>query len=210
MQDDAPIPDRPMPPPPGMPDPGALADRQAIADLMALYCRGIDRLDRELVRSCFHPDATDTHGSFRGTIDEFLDWAFRLLHRYDATMHLIANHHVTFGPSSRAVAETYGIAFHRSSDPDQRRNLTVGFRYLDRVERREGGPWRIASRIATTEWVRAAVAEERWPIPGDSAVGRRDDGDPLYALLAALDDGPHRPAATGPAADSGPTADERG
>lgn len=188
MQHDPMPADRPMRLPPGTPDPDTLADRQAIADLMALYCRGIDRLDRGLVRSCFHPDATDTHGSFHGTIDEFLDWAFRLLDRYDATMHLIANHHVTFGPRSRAVAETYGIAFHRSSDPDQRRNLTVGFRYLDRVERRDGGPWRIATRTATTEWVRAAVADERWPIPEDSAVGRRDGGDPLHALLAALDD----------------------
>ncbi|MFM8863148.1 MAG: nuclear transport factor 2 family protein, partial [Acidimicrobiia bacterium] len=69
-------------PRPGRPDPAIVADRLAIADLMALYCRGIDRLDRDLVRSCFHPDATDTHGSFHGTIDEFLDWAFGLLGRY--------------------------------------------------------------------------------------------------------------------------------
>lgn len=173
---------------PGAPDPTILADRLAIADLLALYCRGIDRLDRDLVRSCFHPDATDTHGSFHGTIDEFLAWSFRLLERYDATMHLIANHHVTFGSSAVAGAETYGIAFHRSADPDPRRNLTVGFRYLDRLERRDDGPWRIASRVATTEWVRAAVPDESWPIPADSAVGRRDGEDPLHALLAGLGD----------------------
>ena len=171
--------------PAGLPDPTTLADRQAIADVIALYCRGIDRLDRELVTACFHPDATDTHGSFDGTIDEFVAWAFRLLERYDATMHLTANHHATIAGDA-AVAETYGIAFHRSSDPDPRRNLTVGFRYLDRFERRDGGPWRIASRIATTEWVRAAVPEEAWPIPSDSAVGRRDGTDPLVALLRDL------------------------
>lgn len=171
--------------PVGTPDPLGLADRQAIADVVSLYCRGIDRLDRELVRGCFHPDATDTHGSFHGTVDEFVEWAFRLLERYDATMHLVANHHATV-IGSAAVAETYGIAFHRSSDPDPRRNLTVGFRYLDRFERRDGGPWRIATRVATTEWVRAAVAEETWPIPTDSAVGRRDAHDPLWTMLDAL------------------------
>lgn len=170
---------------PGVPEPAGLADRLAIADVVALYCRGIDRLDRGLVRSCFHPDASDTHGSFRGTIDEFIAWAFRLLERYDATMHLVANHHATVVDDA-AVAETYGIAFHRSSDPDPRRNLTVGFRYLDRFERRDDGPWRIATRIATTEWVRTAVPDEAWPIPGDSAVGRRDGDDPLYGLLRAL------------------------
>lgn len=188
MQDDPTTPRPSTPLPPGTPDPAGLADRAAIADLVALYCRGIDRLDRDLVLACFHPDATDTHGSFHGTIDEFVAWAFRLLERYDATMHLIANHHVTFGSSAVAGAETYGIAFHRSADPDPRRNLTVGFRYLDRLERRDDGPWRIASRVATTEWVRAAVPDESWPIPADSAVGRRDGEDPLHALLAGLGD----------------------
>lgn len=173
----------------GRPRPALLADRLAIADVVTLYCRGIDRLDRDLVLACFHPGATDTHGSFHGTIDEFVTWAFGLLDRYDATMHLIANHHATISsgaPDVVAVAETYGIAFHRSSDPDPRRNLTVGFRYLDRFERRDDGPWRIATRIATTEWVRTAVPDEAWPIPGDSAVGRRDGDDPLYGLLRAL------------------------
>ena len=63
-----------------------------------------------------------------------------------------------------AVAETYGISHHRSDDPDPRRNLTVGFRYLDRLERRDGGPWLIARRIATTEWVTALAEGNRWPI----------------------------------------------
>lgn len=171
---------------PGIPaDPDTLADRLAIADVVTLYCRGIDRLDRSLVRSCFHPDATDTHGSFRGTVDEFVVWAFRLLERYDGTMHLVANHHATIDGGA-AVAETYGIAFHRSSDPDPRRNLTVGFRYLDRFERRDGGPWLIARRIATTEWVRTATPDEAWPIPADSAVGHRGIDDPLHALLGEL------------------------
>ena len=184
----------PRHPRPGLPDPGLVADRLAIADTIALYCRGIDRFDRGLVASCFHRDATDTHGSFHGTIDEFLAWAFRLLERYDATMHLVANHLATFPTTSAdgdrpavAVAETYGIAFHRSSDPDPRRNLTVGFRYLDRFERRDDGPWLIARRIATTEWVRAAVPDESWPIPDGSAIGRRDGDDPLFTLLADLD-----------------------
>jgi hypothetical protein len=179
------MPPTPESPRPGRPDPAIVADRLAIADLMALYCRGIDRLDRDLVRSCFHPDATDRHGSFHGTIDEFLDWAFGLLGRYDATMHLIANHHATI-IGDVAVAETYGIAFHRSADPEPRRNLTVGFRYVDRLERRDGETWSIARRTATTEWVRAPVPDEAWPIPSDSAVGRRDENDPLWVMLAEL------------------------
>lgn len=170
---------------PGMPDSHTLSDRQAIHDVVLTYCRGIDRRDRELVASCFHEDATDTHGSFHGSIADFLEWAFRLLDRYDATMHLVANHLATVNGAA-AVGETYGVAYHRSSDPDPRRNLTVGFRYLDRFERRANGPWRIAKRIATTEWVIAPSPGSEWPIPPNSAVGRRDSSDPLYELLSEL------------------------
>lgn len=168
-----------------------LLDRREIEDLVLRYCRGIDRGDLELVRSCYHPDATDTHGSFHGTVDEFLAWVERLLGRYDATMHLVANQLVTLAGDA-AVSETYGVAHHRSSDPDPRRNLTVGFRFLDRVERRCGGPWRIARRIATTEWVTAPGEGSRWPVPDDSAVGRRGPDDPIYDLLAELGPEPRR------------------
>lgn len=161
----------------------ALLDRQAIHDTVLRYCRGIDRLDRELVRSCYHPDATDEHGPFSGTVDEFLAWVWPLLARYDATMHLVANHLAELHGDVARV-ETYGIAYHRSSDPDPRRNLTVGFRYLDRFERRESGPWRIARRVATTEWVEAPPPEVRWPVPDHGPTGRRDRTDPLYTILA--------------------------
>ncbi len=162
-----------------------LLDKQAIHEVVLRYCRGVDRLDEALVRSCFHPDATDTHGSFHGTLEEFLTWAFRLLERYDATMHVVANHLCTLD-GDVAVTETYGVAHHRSADPDPRRNLTVGFRFLDRFERRGSGGWRIARRVATTEWVTAPGDGSRWPVPSDSAVGRRDGHDPLYELLAGL------------------------
>lgn len=169
----------------GTPDAGSIADRQAIHDVILTYCRGIDRLDPELVASCFHEDAVDTHGSFEGTVEEFIAWSFKLLGRYEATMHLVANHLATIDGVA-AVTETYGVAHHRSSDPDPRRNLTVGFRYIDRFERRGDGPWRIARRIATTEWVTAPAPGSEWPIPTDSAVGRRDRNDPLYLLLDQL------------------------
>ncbi len=169
------------------PDPiAALLDKQEIHELVLRYCRGIDRFDRAAVAACFHPDATDVHGSFAGTITEFIDWAFRLLERYDSTMHLVANQLITLS-GDRAVTETYGIAYHRSSDPDPRRNLTVGFRYIDLMERRDDRVWRIAERVATTEWVTAPADGNQWPIPADSAVGVRGTEDPIHRFLARLD-----------------------
>ena len=68
-----------------------LVDRQAIADVVLRYCRGIDRLDLELVRDCYHADATDEHGTFTGTRDEYVDWVAGVLTRFTGTMHVVAN-----------------------------------------------------------------------------------------------------------------------
>ena len=68
-----------------------LLDRLAIADVVLRYCRGIDRLDLELVRSCYHADATDEHGTFTGTRDEYVEWVAGVLTRFTGTMHVVAN-----------------------------------------------------------------------------------------------------------------------
>ena len=159
-----------------------LVDAEAIRDVVRRYCRGIDRMDLALVRSCYHPDAVDDHGTFVGTVDEYLEWVERLLVRYDATFHLVANQLVEV-EGDLARSETYGVAHHRSSDPDPKLNLTIGFRFLDRFERRPGSGWRIARRVATTEWVQAVTPGQAWPIPDGIGVGRRGPDDPLYDLV---------------------------
>jgi hypothetical protein len=157
-----------------------LLDKQDIHETVLRYCRGVDRMDLELVRACYHPDATDSHGSFSGTVDEFLAWIGRLLPRYAMTMHLVANHLAEFAGPDLARAETYGVAYHRSAADDPRGNLTTGFRYVDDFTRRDG-QWRIARRVATTEWVRVDDPAAHWPIPDGMLTGRRDRGDALYA-----------------------------
>jgi hypothetical protein len=127
-------------------------DAPAIHDVVVRYCRGIDRRDRELVRDCYWPDATDDHaGAFAGSRDEFVEWVFHVLERFTMTMHVVANHLVEVDGDG-ADAETYGIAYHRGEPfDDPRRNYTTGFRYLDRFERRDG-EWRIAARRVALEW----------------------------------------------------------
>jgi SnoaL-like domain len=156
------------------------ADELAIHRVVLRYCRGIDRMDRELVRSCYHPEATDSHGSFNGGVEEFLDWVWRILGRYTATMHYIANQLVDGAADDRARCESYGVAIHRTDGGEARGNLTTGFRFVDDFSRRDGD-WRIIRRVATTEWVRVERDEERWPIPADMLTGRRDRSDAVYA-----------------------------
>ena len=155
-----------------------LLDRRAIEDLVLRYCRGIDRLDAEAVRDCYHPDGTDRHTGFHGRRDEFVAWVMEAVRRFDGTMHLVGNH-LSELDGEAAVAETYGLAFHWGTPADEAQlNFVSAFRYVDRLERREG-VWRIRARTAVREWTRAL--DEGWiPPEGEAPGGCRDGGDPVY------------------------------
>ncbi len=158
--------------------------KQEIAELVYRYCRGADRLDMELIRSCYHPDATDSHGSFQGTVDEYLEWSERLLRRYTATLHTVPNVLIELDGQADAEgtwwarSEAYGVAYHWTDGGPPELNLTVGFRFIDDVCSHQGGPWLIQRRVATTEWVRE---EQYRPVDDRFLRGSRDRSDPLYA-----------------------------
>lgn len=161
-----------------------------IRRVLLQYARGVDRLDLDLVRACYHPDATDSHGSFEGTVDEFVTWVARVLRRYDATMHLLGSPLIELIDDRTAAVETYGMAFHRTAGGPPEHNLVTGFRFVDRFECRDQ-EWRIAHRIAVSEWSRIDRDEDQWPIPPGMVQGRRDRSDPIYGVLRAQpDDGP--------------------
>ena len=164
----------------------ALLDKQEIREVIYRYCRGIDRRDLDVVRACYHPDATDRHGSFFGTLDEYLVWVDALTARYEWTMHFVANILIELDEGGdRAAVESYGTSIHRSEEPKPYLNLATGFRYLDRFERRDGA-WKIAERVAVAEWSLKIPAEAWWSIPDSQLKGRRDPSDALYTLLASL------------------------
>lgn len=56
-----------------------LKDRQEIWQCMTNYCRGVDRMDRELILTCYHPDAIDDHGAIAGDPAEFADWVLEFV-----------------------------------------------------------------------------------------------------------------------------------
>jgi hypothetical protein len=73
---------------------------------------------------------------------------------------------VEFSPDHPDVArvETYGVAIHQKPGGPPELNLTIGFRYLDRFDRREPAGWRIADRLCTTEWVRRTDPADIFPV----------------------------------------------
>ncbi|MBN9618676.1 MAG: nuclear transport factor 2 family protein [Actinobacteria bacterium] len=163
-----------------------MSDRQQVHEVVLRYCRGIDRLDLDLVRSAYHPDGVDHHTGFDGTIEEYLTWVGAALAHFDGTMHLVGNHLTRFD-GDRAVSETYGTAMHWGEPfDDPRRNFTSGFRYVDRMERR-AGRWAIVERWAVREWTRSDAGRLR-PREAPGPAGRRDAGDPLYTALTWFGD----------------------
>jgi hypothetical protein len=156
-----------------------LLDEREIRNVVLRYCRGIDRMDRELVRSCYHDDAVDVHGPFRGSVDDFLDWAWRQMSRHDRTFHFLGNMLIELR-GDRAHVETYAIAHHFGEADDPARNLTLGFRYIDRFERRDVAGWRIAQRVLVSDWCETRDPALRWPIPDAYLLGTRGADDPLH------------------------------
>jgi SnoaL-like domain len=128
---------------------GALLDRAEILDCIHRYARGMDRLDRELVRSAYHDDAIDDHGAFVGPADDFLDWAFAYHAGQSRHQHYVTNHSVEID-GDKAHAETYYVFVGTERDPEAPLRV-VGGRYVDRFERR-AGRWAIAARVALVEW----------------------------------------------------------
>lgn len=156
-----------------------LLDKQAITEVVLRYCRGVDRLDMALVRSCYHDDGVDHHTGFDGPADDYVAWLDKVLRHLGGTMHMIGNCLVEVD-QDRARSETYGTAHHWGEPYDDRSiNFTTGFRYVDRFERRDG-QWRIAERWAVREWTRSVPPDTVRLKEGVGPEPHRDRTDPLY------------------------------
>ncbi len=160
----------------------AVIDKQAISDVIHRLARAIDRCDKALIASCFHEDATDDHGSFKGTAAEFCDWVIPVLQSMEATQHNIHNVLIELS-GSNALSESYFVAHHRIATPDGPNDMIAAGRYLDRFEKRDG-KWRIAHRHAIYDWSRNDPSTCQWDKPPAADIlerGKRGETDPSYA-----------------------------
>jgi len=161
-----------------------LLARQEITDVMFRYARGIDRLDLDLVRDCYHPDAYDDHGAFAGSVDDFLNAAGPFLARWTATQHFMGNMLIELD-GDRARVETYAVAYHRrEDDAGNGKDDVMGIRYVDRFEKRAGA-WKIAHRVVSTEWRRVDPVTGAKGRGAVGVWGRRDHEDVLHWIMQA-------------------------
>ena len=158
-----------------------LYDRQKIRECVTNYCRGVDRMDRELLLSCYHPDAIDDHGFFVGGPEAFWDWVQHYHCNAQAThQHIITNHSCEIDGDT-AHAETYWMMAGMDA---QDFTLSIGGgRYIDRMEKR-GGEWRIAARKCVSEWggvpQDSKVKPEIMAMLRESGVVARNPSDSSY------------------------------
>jgi hypothetical protein len=161
---------------------GRIADRLAIADVLHRHSRGLDRSDATLIRHCYWPEAELDYGIYKGPAQDFADLVVEALTgSYELTRHCISNTVFTF-EGKRARAESYVDANHLF--PGGERELRVGSRYLDMMEKR-GGEWRMLHRQVVIDWSQDSdFSDERDSQAfGAFAKGRNDARDPLHGFL---------------------------
>lgn len=174
-----------------------LADRLEIQDVVHRWCRGIDRLDLDLIESCFHPNAYDDHVFYRGDIPGLLKCLAQRHRGISFSSHAVSNLLVEFVNVELALVETYvRVTQRRPIAPDQRSADTghdshvsdVHCRYLDRFSK-VGGHWRIAHRTLVIDSAMEYSDQEplhRLPPAASANRGRRDGADALWRERSAL------------------------
>ena len=163
---------------------GALLDKQAIHEALMRYCRGVDRLDSDLVNSAFHPDAIDQHGVFQYTGTTVGPEIVARLAPLRASLHLIGNELMQLRGESADVESYFAMWLVSDDGPDE--VVRHGFgRYVDHFERRHGD-WRISHRIVLVEWAntwKGARDEGLAQLLGPVLATRTRD-DPSYRYLS--------------------------
>lgn len=155
-----------------------LLDENEIRKCIYRYCRGVDRNDLDLIRSCYHPNAHDDHGLFEGDVDGFIEYIRPAPERYDITQHFVANVLIDV-EGDVAVAESYLIAFLWKRTDYGVLKRQVNMRYVDRFEKREG-LWKIAERLCVFDWSSQGSSGHEWAALSRPPGPRRDRSDPAY------------------------------
>jgi hypothetical protein len=150
-----------------------LRDRTDIADCIYRYCRGVDRLDVEMIKSAYHPDAIDDRGAFVGSPEEYVAWLLPILQPAAGTSHNVSNISCEIDGDS-AHTDSYVVTCVWSKDGKS--VLMGGARYLDRFERRNG-KWAIIHRESIMDFTYRVPTIE---LPPGALLGSRDRNDRSY------------------------------
>ena len=158
-----------------------LIDRQDILDCVNIYCRAVDRRDRELLMSVYHPQAIDDHGPFVGSREEMWEWGRLrdLSGTVESTQHHITSH-ICEIDGDTAHAESYYLYSAPVTDGSI---WAASGRYIDKLERIDDA-WKVTVRYCLVEWS-TSVPNGANPFAGlddiyANGVPGRNREDPCY------------------------------
>jgi ketosteroid isomerase-like protein len=157
-----------------------LLDESEIRAVLARYARGIDRMDFDEVRACYHEDATDAHGGYNGDIDGFIGHSLKWADRVESKTHVFGQSTIELDGDS-AWVESYCLCLLRmkpeNGGPPSDRLANI--RYVDLFERRDG-VWRIARRKLVHSPSRLDPVEIPVPLAEQAMLARMGTVDPSY------------------------------
>ena len=119
--------------------------RDELHQLVTAYCRAVDRADYEALRSLYHPDATDSHGSFStGGVDQFIaqlqaaEPYVRVSQHNITTTNFVIDGDCEGDTAETARGEIYCLVFHTFAGPEHDIDVIIGGRYLDSYTKSRG------------------------------------------------------------------------
>jgi SnoaL-like domain len=175
-----------------------LAAKQAITEVIHRYCRGMDRMDRAITLSCWHPGGTDDHAPlYKGSAEGFVDWLWPVHAAMTVTRHVVSNILINLN-GDKAGVETYWSLVLRVPRGDEEYDIIAGGRYLDQFECIDG-VWAIRHRsslmdVNRVEPVRLSSADFADPplivpvnLEAKTVPWARDASDHSYSVIGHVE-----------------------
>lgn len=153
----------------------AMMSKLEIREVLMRYARGVDRADEDLLKSCYHADAIEEHGStYAGPAHEYIEDAVVRIRQMGTMCHYICNIHISL-EGDLAYVEAYLLTFARFTRDGEDHDTLTGGRICDRFEQRDG-EWKIAHRKVAFDWNRDMPSREGW------CLGMFDPADPRMIM----------------------------
>jgi len=175
-----------------MPQAGTLTelqDKQLLHDNMMEYCRGIDRMDVDLMKSTYWSDSFDDHAIYVGGGHEYCEAAIAYKDRLHSVNHHVSNVLIRLD-GDRAERETRFFLVTVYKEPAV--TTFKGGRYRDLCEKR-GDEWRVLFRTVIWDWCDQRPTVNGWSVvgqPQESNWGGFYPDDPIYGSWDKVE---HRP-----------------
>ncbi len=162
------------------------ADELAIRRVLAHYCRGLDRMDKPLSYSVFHPEATAHYiDMYEGSGHGFIDWVWESHGYMERHSHQISNVLVDIdGDTAMSEAYVTVVLWTLPDEQGLQKHIEAKGRYLDRWEKRDN-QWAIIERTHVLDMQTARDMDGKGLSKEYvNAESRRDNADPSFELFS--------------------------